>query len=127
MVVKRRVWYWVVTVAAAAFMLLSAIPDLLQIPDAVSLFARLGYPRHLLPFLGTAKTLGALTILAPGAPRSLKEWAFAGLVFDLIGALYSHLSVGDPPSVWGPAVVGLVLVGSAYTAFRQLDRNRGPV
>jgi hypothetical protein len=39
-----------------------------------------------------------------------KEWAYAGLVFDLTGAFYSHLSVGDPPSVLVLPAIGLVLV-----------------
>jgi hypothetical protein len=46
-------------------------------------------------FLGTAKILGVIAVLVPGAGR-LKEWAYAGLIFDITGALYSHLSVGDP-------------------------------
>jgi hypothetical protein len=63
----------------------------------------------LLLFLGTAKTFGVLAVLAPGVSR-IKEWAFAGLTFDVSGALYSHLSVGDSPSGWAPAVVALLLV-----------------
>ena len=97
----------------AAFMVFASIPDILQIPEAVSIFGHLGYPRTLLPFLGTAKTLGVVAVLVPGVAR-LKEWAFAGLVVDLIGALYSHLSVGDGPSVWMPAVIGLLLVSGSY-------------
>jgi len=102
----------------AAFMLLASIPDLLGIPQAVSIFGHLGYPIYLLPFLGTAKTLGVVVVLVPGF-RRLKEWAFAGLVFDLIGALYSHLSVGDSPSGWMPAVIGLILVGGSYLSYRR--------
>ena len=93
--------YWIVTSLTAAFMLLASIPDVLRLPQAVSIFGHLGYPVHLLPFLGIAKTLGIVAILVPGFQR-LKEWAYAGLVFDVIGALYSHLSVGDSPSGWMP-------------------------
>jgi hypothetical protein len=109
--------YWTATGLAAAFMTLSAIPDLLQAAQAVSIFGHLGYPRYLLPFLGTAKSLGVIAIVAPVSPR-LKEWAFAGLLFDVAGALYSHLSVGDPPSRWLPAVIGLLLVTGAYLTYR---------
>jgi hypothetical protein len=110
--------YWIVTGLAAAFMLLASVPDVLQVPQAVSIFSHLGYPAYLLPFLGTAKTLGVVAMVVPGLQR-LKEWAFAGLVFDLIGALYSHLSVGDPPSVWMLPVIGLVLVSAAYLSYRR--------
>ena len=81
------------------------------------MFRRLGYTPHLLLFLGTAKILGVAAVLTPGIPR-VKEWTFASLTFDLCGALYSHLSVGDPPSVWMPAVIGLVLIAGSYIAYR---------
>ena len=94
-----------------------AVPDVLRIPGAVAVFRHLGYPPYLLMFLGTAKMLGVAAVLTPGV-RRLKEWAFAGLTFDLTGALYSHLSVGDPASVWMPAAVGLALMAGSYVAYR---------
>ena len=116
MKIQRRIG-WIVTGLIATLMVLSAVPDVLRFPAALSVFAHLGYPAYLLVFLGTAKLLGVATVLAPGAPR-IKEWAFAGLTFDLTGALYSHLSVGDPPAAWLPAFVGLFLVSSSYVAYR---------
>jgi hypothetical protein len=113
-----KILYWIVTSLMAAFMLLASIPDILRLPQAVSIFGHLGYPVYLLPFLGTAKTLGIIAVLVPGFQR-LKEWAYAGLVFDVIGALYSHLSVGDFPSGWMPALIGLVLVGGSYLSYRR--------
>jgi hypothetical protein len=109
--------YWIVTGLMAAYMLFASIPDLLRIPQAVAIFSHLGYPRYLLPFLGSAKAVGVMAVLVPGLTR-LKEWAFAGLVFDLIGALFSHLSVGDGPNGWMPAAVGLLLVTGAYLTHR---------
>ena len=114
---NSKLLYGTITGLMAAFMLFVSIPDILQISQAVSIFAHLGYPRYLLPFLGTAKCLGVIVVLLPGVPR-LKEWAFAGLIFDLVGALYSHLSVGDGPSAWMPAVIGLLLVTASYLVFR---------
>lgn len=121
----RNIAGWVLTGLMAALMLLSAVPDVLRVPDALSVFRHLGYPSYLLPFLGTAKLLGVAAVLSPGVPR-LKEWAFAGLTFDLTGALYSHLSVGDPPHVWLPAVVGLTLMSGAYAAYRLQGARRRP-
>jgi hypothetical protein len=115
---RGRRLYWIVTGLMAAFMLMASIPDILRIPQAVDLFRHLGYPSYLLPFLGTAKTLGVIAIVAPGV-FWLKEWAYAGLVFDLIGAIYSHLAVGDPPSAWAFPVVGLLLVTGSYLVYRK--------
>jgi len=110
--------YWIVTGLMAAFMLMASIPDVLRASQAVSIFGHLGYPTYLLPFLGTAKILGVIAVLVPSF-RKLEEWAYAGLVFDLTGALYSHLSVGDPPSVWAFPVIGLLFVGGSYLLHRQ--------
>jgi hypothetical protein len=115
--------YWVVTGLMAAFMLMASVPDVLRLPQAVEIFGHLGYPTYLLPFLGTAKILGVIAVLVPGFDR-LKEWAYAGLVFDVTGALYSHLSVGDPASVWGFALIALVLVSSSYAVGRLRTEER---
>ena len=114
----RTIIYWIVTGLAAAFMLLAAVPDILQSADAVAIFNHLGYPPYLLPFLGTAKALAVIVLVIPGVTR-VKDWAFAGLLFDLCGALYSHVSVGDGPDRWAPAVIGLLLVGGAYAGYKQ--------
>ena len=110
----RKRLYWIVTGLMAAFMLMASIPDILRIPQAVEVFTHLGYPTYLLPFLGIAKTLAVIAILAPGVVW-LKEWAYAGLIFDLIGAFYSHLAVGDPVSAW------------AFPGDRVVSRDRGTV
>ena len=115
---KSKIFYWLFTVLLAGMMGLAAVPDILRVPEAQAIFEHLGYPAYLLPFLGVAKLLGVITILVPGFAR-LKEWAYAGIVIDLTGALYSHLSVGDPLSTWIFPVIGLVLSAGSYAFFRS--------
>jgi hypothetical protein len=105
--------YWIITALTAALMLIASVPDVLRTSEAIEFFNHLGYPSYLLPFLGFAKMLGVIVILVPGLPR-LKEWAYAGLVFDLIGAFYSHISVGDPVNYWIFPLIALGLVMSSY-------------
>jgi hypothetical protein len=88
---KKNTLYWIITGLFSAFMLFSAVPDILVIPDAVKFMTHLGYPRYIIAFLGVAKLLGVIAILVPGFPR-IKEWAYAGLFFDLIGATYSGIA-----------------------------------
>lgn len=54
----------------------------------------LGYPMYFFAILGFWKLLGAIAILAPRFPR-LKEWAYAGIFFDLTGAVASITAVGS--------------------------------
>jgi uncharacterized membrane protein YphA (DoxX/SURF4 family) len=88
---KTNTLYWVFTAPFAALMLFSSIPDIMMLPDAVTFMNHLGYPNYFIPFIGVAKILGVIAILVPGFPR-IKEWAYAGLAFDLIGALYSQIA-----------------------------------
>ena len=88
---KTKIAYWIVTGIFAAFMLSTAIPDILLSPDHETMITGLGYPRYIIPFLGVAKLLGSIVILIPTFKR-IKEWAYAGLFFDLVGATYSAIA-----------------------------------
>jgi uncharacterized membrane protein YphA (DoxX/SURF4 family) len=94
---RDRIIFWISTGLFSAFMLSSAIPNIMSTQEWVEVFKMLGYPAYMLPFLGVAKLLGSIAMLIPGFPR-IKEWAYAGMFFDLIGAVYSGLAVGgfDP-------------------------------
>jgi hypothetical protein len=90
---KINIMYWIFTVLFAGFMLMSGVTNAILTPDSIALInTTLGYPDYILPFLGVMKILGAIAILVPGFPR-IKEWAYAGLFFDLLGASYSVIAV----------------------------------
>ena len=80
----------------------------------------LGYPAYFVTILGTWKVLGGLAILAPRTPR-LKEWAYAGIAFDLTGAAFSHISVGQPVV---KAIVPLVILGVAVASWALRPASR---
>jgi hypothetical protein len=90
---KTNILYWTFTSLFAFFMLGGAIPDMFSAQIAVDGFNKMSMPSYLIPFLGVAKTLGVIAILVPGYPR-IKEWAYAGLVFDLLGATWCIFSSG---------------------------------
>jgi hypothetical protein len=90
---KINILYWVFTGIIAAFMLFTAIPNIVVDEASIALITdQLGFPKYMIPFLGVAKTLGVVGILLPGFAR-IKEWAYAGLFFDLVGATYSAICV----------------------------------
>ena len=84
--------YWISTIIFALLMLFSAVGGLKPSADAIKLMHDgLGYPVYFIQFLSIAKLLGSITILVPGFNK-IKEWAYAGLFFDLIGAIYSGVA-----------------------------------
>lgn len=90
---SRNVIYWVTTALLASELVLGGLWDVLRVPQVHVIIARLGYPPYFLIILGIWKLLGAVAVIVPGFPR-LKEWAYAGVVFDLTGALVSNLVSG---------------------------------
>ncbi len=110
---KTNVIYWIFTGLMTALLGLGSVFDAISAPEAVAYVTRLGYPAYLVPFLGVAKLVALIVILIPGFPR-LKEWAYAGLVIDVVGAMYSHISVGEAPSSWAPISVVLILIAGSY-------------
>ncbi len=110
---KTKTFYWIVTIIFAGFMIFSAVPDIMMVPDAKKIFESLGYPKYLIPFLGIAKLIGAIAVLIPGFNR-IKEWAYAGLFFDLIGATYSGLALGG----FQPEILFMILpIGFLFLSY----------
>lgn len=83
----------------------------------------LGYPAYFVSILSVWKTLGGVAVLAPRLPR-LKEWAYAGMFFDLSGAAASHASVGDPAGKIATPLVILGIVAASW-ALRPESRKLG--
>jgi hypothetical protein len=111
---KNKIIFWTTTGLLALFMALGAIPDILMIDEAKKALEHLGYPMYLMPFIGIAKTLGAITILIPKFDK-LKEWAYAGLSIDLAGAIYSIIQVdGLGSNILIPSF-GIFLLTISYT------------
>lgn len=85
---RTNILYWIFTGLFCAFMLSSGIQNLMATEEWKTIMSHLGYPLYLLPFLGIAKVLGVVALVYPGFPR-LKEWAYAGFFFDIVGVSYS--------------------------------------
>lgn len=90
----QAIGYWICTVLIALSFLSGGVADVWRVPQALAGMTHLGYPVYFMVILGVWKLLGGAAILLPGFPR-LKEWAYAGMLFDLTGATASHFAVGD--------------------------------
>jgi hypothetical protein len=90
-------------------------------PPALQGALRLGFPVYFAVLLGVWKILGAIAILLPRFPL-LKEWAYAGIFFDLTGAAVASAATGLPWwHVAAPLVITLVAVLS--WSLRPHDRT----
>ena len=119
---RVRMFYWSATLLFVLPLTWSAIVYFTEAPKMMATMTHLGYPIYFLKILGTAKLLGVAAILYGRFPR-LKEWAYAGFTFDLIGAFWSHLSSGDPVYI---AVVPLCFLGVlalSYLSWKRLKRE----
>jgi uncharacterized membrane protein YphA (DoxX/SURF4 family) len=110
----QTIAFWSCTLIIALELFAGSMWALFRIPFDREQMAHLGYPLYMLYILGGWKLAGGAAILFPRFPR-LKEWAYAGALFDFSGAVASHLFVGDSPTNWAyPAIlVALTLVSWA--------------
>ncbi len=117
----RFIAYWTATALIALALLSGGVASVARAEPNVRGMAELGYPAYLLLVLGAWKLLGALVLLAPRLTL-LKEWAYAGIAFDLSGAAFSHAAIGHPA---GKVAVPLVLLAIAFCswALRPADRR----
>ncbi len=116
---KTNILYWVFTVLFAGFMIFSAIPDALVTRDAVKIVHDfLGYPVYIIGFIGIAKLLGAIILLVPGF-RKIKEWAYAGLMIDLLGATYSVIAMGATFAQWSFMLLPLTVGALSYIYYHK--------
>ena len=95
---KTKIIFWVVTGLLALMLGIGAVYD------------------------GVAKILGIIAILVPGYAR-IKEWAYAGIFYDLFGAFYSHIAFGDGPDMWAGFIIGFVLIAVSYIYYHKLQRQ----
>jgi hypothetical protein len=119
----KTISYWTATIIIAFVLLSGGAADLFRQKDTVGGMLHLGYPIYFVSILGVWKVFGAVALLAPRFPR-LKEWAYAGVFFDLTGAAISHAACND--AIWH-VIVTLSFAGIALAswALRPPERKLG--
>ena len=104
--------YWIPTALVALNWTIGGANSVMRTASAMEVFHRLGYPDYFASMLGGAQLLGVAAILAP-VPRLLREWAYAGLFFDVAAAAFSLIAAGLPPShLIFPAIAAALLLAS---------------
>lgn len=117
----NKIIYWIATLWMGLGMTSTGIVQLFHLKANVDYITHLGFPNYFLEMLGLCKILGTIIALVPKFPL-LKEWAYAGFFFIMIGALYSHIAFGDPVKDMFPAMLLLVLTAVSWY-FRPTSRR----
>ena len=117
----QRIAYAATTALVVLAFAGSGFANLFHVAHVAEDMGHLGYPSYFMTILGTWKVLGAIAIGAPGLARA-KEWAYAGMIFDLTGAAASRAAVNDG-STLVLVPLGIVIVVAISWATRPLSRR----
>jgi hypothetical protein len=116
-----KIVYWVSTCFFACLFLTTGTLYLLHTPFFVKRTLDLHYPPYLLDIIGTAKILGAISLVTPKYIR-LKEWAYAGFYFDFIGAMWSHFVIQGKEQYF-LLLAPVTILTLSYMTYQRLQRN----
>lgn len=118
---KLRTAYWLTTGLFCLMLGFSGTAHSLHLEPIASSMSAMGYPPFLMTILGFFKLLGVVALLVPGM-SILKEWAYAGFAFNLLGAAASHVFAGDEFSHTIRPVIVLA-IGAASYLLRPRERR----
>jgi hypothetical protein len=103
----KHIAYWTTTVFVAFVLISGGYGELTRQWGTLDTMTILGYPAYFLTIIGLWKVAGGIVLLAPRL-RLVKEWAYAGIIFNMTGAFVSHAAVGD----YGAGAYHLITTGS---------------
>ena len=107
--------YRATTILLAAMVLFSGVAKVRRDPNVIRVIHEIvGVPLRYLPLLAACEFAGALGAVLGILWPTLGMAAGIGLVLDFVGAVISHLRVGDVKGV-GPAAFMLVVAAAALT------------
>ena len=117
---KKTIAFWVTTALFCLVFTAGGIANLVRWEHQVGIMQNLGYPLYVMTILGVAKLLGVVALLLPKLP-TLKEWAYAGFTFDMLGAAASHAFVSDPLM---ETVTPLIILAIGVTSYLTRPDSR---
>ena len=120
----KSIVYWTMTILVALPIGSGGVGQLIQYrANPHGTVPVLGYPLYFFAILGTWKVLGTIAILVPRYPR-LKEWAYAGIFFDLTGAAASCAAVGGYGAYGFHVIAPLILTAFTVASWALRPQSR---
>jgi uncharacterized membrane protein len=120
----RNIVYWAMTIFVAMPIGSGGVAQIAQFrANPHGVVPVLQYPMYFFAILGVWKVLGAIAILVPRFPR-LKEWAYAGIFFDLTGAAVSCAAVGGYGAYGFHVLAPLIIAGFMVASWALRPESR---
>jgi hypothetical protein len=107
---KNKIIFWATTGIITAMMLFSAF-GYFSNADMKAAFVHLGFPDYFRIELGVLKVLGALALILPMVPNTIKSFAYFGFALTFVSAFIAHTASGDPMSVAAAPIIFLAILG----------------
>lgn len=121
---KNKIIFWVATIIIILWEGVMPLSTVLFTPEYVNMGTKpLGYPDYFAYTLIYCKVLGVIAISLPMIPKKLKEWAYAGLTFNLIFAFISHAFVDQNVTYMALPLIVLVILAISYIYNNKIYAN----
>jgi hypothetical protein len=120
----KSIVYWTMTVLVAFPIGSGGVSQIWQYyANPHGVVPELGYPMYFFAILGFWKALGAIAIVVPRFTR-LKDWAYAGIFFDLTGAAASCAAVGGYGAYGFHVIAPLIITGFCVASWALRPPSR---
>ena len=113
-----KITHYVTKVVFTALMLFSISMYVFNNEAIRGAFESFGYPAYLVYPLATAKFFGLITLWQTKF-KAIKEWAYAGFVFNVILAFFAHTMISDGEHLF--ALIGIILIAVNYITYKKLN------
>ena len=121
---KNKIIFWTATTIIALMEAVMPIATWIFAPEFMTVGTKaLVYPDYFAYSLVIAKILGVIAIALPKIPQKLKEWAYAGLTFNLIFAFISHSCVDKNIGYMIMPLVFLGILSVSYSYYQKIQNK----
>lgn len=120
---KAKTIFWITTIII--FLFEGVMPALTsQSEMAKEGIRHLGYPQYFMNALVVFKILGVLALIIPQVSHRIKEWAYAGFLFDFIFASISHFAVDGVGFEAFFPLIFIVILALSYINYHKIERYK---
>ncbi len=122
---KYKIIFWVATIFIVLFEGAMPLSTLLFTPEYATAGTKpLGYPDYFAYALIICKILGVTAIAFLRLPAKVREWAYAGLTFNLIFAFISHAFVDKNIGYMIMPLVVLGILAISYVYGNKIQERK---